>query len=78
MEEIKRESVVMEGMYRGMTGKLEEVRQSLGRELQAGAAQQMSVYESLAATLREGMDAILNEVKYLAQQNSSIYESDRK
>ena len=78
MEEIKRESVVMEGIYRGMTGKLEEVRQSLGRELQAGAAQQMSVYESLAATLREGMDAILNEVKYLAQQNSSIYESDRK
>lgn len=78
MEEIKRESVVMEGMYRGMTGKLEEVRQSLGRELQAGAAQQMSVYESLAATLREGMDAILKEVKYLAQQNSSIYESDRK
>ena len=78
MEEIKRESVVMEGMYRGMTGKLEEVRQSLGRELQAGAAQQMSVYESLAATLREGMDAILNEVKYLAQQNSYIYESDRK
>ena len=78
MEEIKRESVVMEGMYRGMTGKLEEVRQSLGRELQAGAAQQMSVYESLAATLREGMDAILNEVKYLAQQKSSIYESDRK
>lgn len=78
MEEIKRESVVMEGMYRGMTGKLEEVRQSLGRELQAGAAQQMSVYESLAATQREGMDAILNEVKYLAQQNSSIYESDRK
>lgn len=78
MEEIRRESVVMEGMYRGMTGKLEEVRQSLGRELQAGAAQQMSVYESLAATLREGMDAILNEVKYLAQQNSSIYESDRK
>lgn len=78
MEETRRESVVMEGMYRGMTGKLEEVRQSLGRELQAGAAQQMSVYESLAATLREGMDAILNEVKYLAQQNSSIYESDRK
>lgn len=78
MEENKRGSVVMEGMYRGMTGKLEEVRQSLSREIQVGAAQQMSVSDALAKTLRDGLDAILNEVKYLAQQSSAIYESAGK
>lgn len=80
MEENKRDarSVVMEGMYRGVTGKLEEVRQSVSKEIRFTSAQQISVYESLANTLREGLDAILNEVKYLAQQNSAIYESENK
>ena len=47
MEENKRDarSVVMEGMYRGVTGKLEEVRQSVSREIRFTATQQISVYE---------------------------------
>ena len=46
MEESKqgdRKSLVMEGMYRGMTGKLDEVRQSVSKELQFTSAQQVSL-----------------------------------
>lgn len=81
MEETKqsdRKSLVMEGMYRGVTGKLEEVRQSVSRELQFTSAQQVSAYEALAGTFREGVQSLLSEFKYLSQQNSAIYDSENK
>ena len=46
MEDVKnyedRKSVVMEGMYKGMAGKIDEVRQSVSKELQFSSAQQAS------------------------------------
>ena len=81
MEETKqsdKKSLVMEGMYRGVTGKLEDVRQSVSRELQFASAQQVSAYEALAGTFREGVQSLLSEFKYLSQQNSAIYDSENK
>ena len=77
MEEIKqadRKSVVMEGMYRGVTGKLDEVRQSVSKELQFTSAQQVSAYEALAGSLKDGLETLLAEFRYLSQQNSAIYD----
>lgn len=81
MEESKqgdRKSLVMEGMYRGMTGKLDEVRQSVSKELQFTSAQQVSAYEALAGTFKEGLQTLLAEFKYLSQQNSAIYDYNNK
>ena len=81
MEEIKqadRKSVVMEGMYRGMTGKLDEVRQSVSKELQFTSAQQVSAYEALAGTFKDGLETLLAEFRYLSQQNSAIYDYNCK
>ncbi len=81
MEEIKqgdRKSLVMEGMYRGVTGKLDEVRQSVSKELQFTSAQQVSAYEALAGTFKDGLSTLLAEFKYLSQQNSAIYDYNCK
>ena len=81
MEEIKqsdRKSVVLEGMYRGVTGKLDEVRQSVSKELQFTSAQQVSAYEALAGTFKDGLETLLAEFRYLSQQNSAIYDYNCK
>lgn len=81
MEETKqtdRKSMVMEGMYRGMTGKLDEVRQSVSKELQFTSAQQVSAYEALAGTFKDGLETLLAEFRYLSQQNSAVYDYNCK
>lgn len=74
----EKRSVVMEGMYKGMTGKIEEVRQSVSKELQFSSAQQVSAYESLAGALRQGLESLFAELRYLSQQNSAIYDYNQK
>lgn len=81
MEEIKqadRKSMVMEGMYRGVTGKIDEVCRSVSKELQFTSAQQVSAYEALAGTFKDGLETLLAEFRYLSQQNSAIYDYNRK
>ena len=81
MEETKqsdRKSMVMEGMYRGVTGKIDEVRQSVSKELQFTSAQQVSAYEALAGTFKDGLATLLAEFRYLSQQNSAIYDYNCK
>ena len=82
MEDVKtyeeRKTMVMEGMYKGMTGKLEEVRQSVSKELQFSSAQNASAYESLAGAFKQGVESLLAEFRYLSQQNSAIYDYNQK
>ena len=74
----ERKSVVIEGMYRGMTGKIEEVRRSVSKELQFSSAQQVSAYEALSNSFKESVQSLFAELKYLSQQNSAIYDYGRK
>ncbi len=78
MEDVKnsdRISLLLEGIYKGFTAKLEEVRQSIIKELQFSSAQQTYAYEALSDDLKKGVDRTVAEVGYLAQQNSAIYDS---
>ena len=69
-----RQAVVLEGMYKGVAGKIDEMKQSVSKELQISAEQQTNSYESLADSFRKGVDSILAELRYLSQQNSAIYD----
>lgn len=71
-------TVLLEGMYKGVEGRLEDVRQSVSKELQFSSAQQLAAYEALTGALEKGVETILAELKYLSQQSSAIYESDQK
>lgn len=67
-------SAVLEGMYKGVAGKIDDVKQALNKEIQYGTEQQANAYESMMDSLKEGFDAVIDELHYVAQQNSSIYE----
>ena len=77
MEDVKnyedRKSVVMEGMYKGMAGKIDEVRQSVSKELQFSSAQQASAYESLAGNFKQGVDSVLAELRYLSRSRTAPF-----
>ena len=74
MAENNDKTVVLEGMYKGVEGKLDEVKQSVCKELQFSTAQQASAYESLETLFKQTVDTIIAEVRYLSQQNSAIYD----
>ena len=60
MEDVKnsdRISLLLEGIYKGFTAKLEEVRQSIIKELQFSSAQQTYAYEALSDDLKKGVDS---------------------
>ena len=80
MDEIKTDtrSMVMEGMYRGVTGKIDEVLASVSKELQFTSAQQVSAYEALTGALKEALGTLLAEFRYLSQQSSAIYDYGKK
>ncbi len=67
-------SDVLEGMYKGVEGKLDEVRSAVSKEIQFSTTQQASAYEAISESLREGVETLLRELKYLSQQNSAIHE----
>ena len=71
-----RNTLVLEGMYKGVTKELDGVRETLLKELQFTSAQQVSAYESTVKTVRAGLDSILSELRYIAQQNSAVYEAE--
>ena len=71
-------SIVLEGIYNGVAGKLEEVKSSVSRELQYGSTQQIAAYEALTDTVRNNVETILSEFRYLSQQSSIIHEVEEQ
>ncbi len=74
----ERNSILLEGMYNGVAGKIDEVRLSVQRELQYNSAQQVDAYEALAGELRTSVDSLLAELRYVAQQSSAIFDYNRR
>ncbi|MGN0823194.1 MAG: hypothetical protein ACI4NG_05420 [Candidatus Gallimonas sp.] len=69
-----RNTVVLEGIYKGIVGKIEEAKAGLGKELGYVSSQQVSTYEALMEGIRDGVDSLLSELRYLSQQNSAIFD----
>ncbi len=67
-------SAVLEGMYKGVAGKIDEVRENMSKEIQYNSAQQASAYEALADGIRQGMESVLTELRYLSEQSSAIHD----
>lgn len=74
MSENINRSAVLEGMQISMETRIEEARQAMSKELQFTSEQHLSSYEAIMNALRENVDSVLAEIRYLSQQNSSIYE----
>ncbi len=74
----ERKSAVLEGMYKGVERKIDEVKQSVTKELQYSSEQQAGAHEALAESFQQAIEAVLNELRYLAQQNSAIYDYGKK
>ncbi len=70
----ERNSILLEGMYNGVAGKIDELGLSVQREIQYNSAQQADAYQSLADEFHAGVEAILAELRYVAQQSSVIYD----
>lgn len=79
MDEMKKQdekfiSTLLSGVHTSLSGKMDEVRESVSKELQFNSAQQVCSYEALAEDFKTGMKYILAEIQYLAQQNNAIYD----
>ena len=68
------QSLVLEGMYKGIVGKIDEIRGALEREAQLLSAQQLSSFEALKQDTEKTLDSVLAEMRYLAQQNTAIFD----
>lgn len=75
-EPVKNDVVILEGMYKGIVGKMEEVKVVLDNELKFSSTQQLSSYEALTETVGRSIQSVLSELKYLSQQNSAIFEAE--
>ncbi len=71
-------ATLLQGIYNGITRKLDEVRDALRTELQASSAQQTSSYEEIGEMIRQKMEAMNQEFAFLAQQSGAIYESNHR
>lgn len=74
MDDQERKSVLLEGMYKGVSGKIEDVKKTVCMELQYSSAQTASSYDSISSALKEGIESVFSELRFLAQQNSAIYD----
>ena len=61
---------VLEGLYLSIEDKIEEIKGSLSEELQAS-------HELMESTLKESIESVMNEVRYITQQNSAIYDLNK-
>ncbi len=77
-EPVNRDALILEGMYKGIVGKIEESQGALSRELQFSATQQVSSYEALSHDVERRMERVVTELKFLAEQNSSIFECNER
>lgn len=73
--EEERRAAVAEGMYKGVISKIDEVRQIMGKDLQFNTSQQASIYEAVMGGLKNNLDAVLAELRYISLQNSTIYQN---
>ncbi|MCM1441642.1 MAG: hypothetical protein NC131_20905, partial [Roseburia sp.] len=67
-------SLVLEGAYKGIVAKIEDARERICRELETGTQQDLSAYESMMEGIRQGVESLLSEFRFVSQQNSAIYE----
>ncbi|MDE6676286.1 MAG: hypothetical protein K2K12_01050, partial [Clostridia bacterium] len=70
----ERQTVMLEGMYKGVASKIDELKQSIDKELQNSGEQQVSASEAITENFRQGVESMLAELRYLSQQNSAIYD----
>ena len=69
-----RDAIVLEGAYKGIVAKIEDARERICRELDAGNQQDLSAYESMMEGIKQGVESLLSEFRFVSQQNSAIYE----
>lgn len=77
MDDQNNKTVLLEGMYKGVAGKIEDMKQSVCKELKYSSTQQASSYEAIEANLKENLETVLAELRFLSQQNSAIYDMDQ-
>ena len=53
-------SAILEGMYKGVAGKIDDVKQALNKEIQYCTEQQADSYEAMMDSLKQGCDAIID------------------
>ncbi len=58
---------ILEGMYSGIEEKIDEIKQELSLELEINSTQ-------IEASLKDTLESMMNEVRYITQQNSAIYD----
>ncbi len=71
-------SRILEGMFKGLTARIKESQAALEKEFSYGVSQQGFSHEALLAAIDGGVEKLLTEIKYLAQQNLDIYDYMRK
>ena len=74
----ERNAIVLEGVYKGLSAKIEEVRGSLRKEIQFSAAQQASTYDAIDDKINQKIEPLLREIRFLEQQISTIYDADKR
>ena len=70
----ERNAVILEGIYKGITGKVDDAKSTILRELQFSSAQQSSTYNEVVETIRRSIEPMRQEFQFLAQQSSAIYD----
>ena len=58
---------ILEGMYMGIEEKIESIAETVGQQL-------LFTTEQLESSLKGSIDSMLEEVRYITQQNSAIYD----
>ncbi len=75
-ETVNNSALILEGMYKGIVGKVDETKTAVKQEMAFSAAQQLSAYEALQENVDRKIEAVIVELKFLLQQNSAIYDNN--
>ena len=68
----ERNAVLLEGMYKGLSKEIDGLRTAVGQELRISETHQTSQFRALTESIAE----LLQEVRFLSQQNSAIHDAD--
>ena len=69
-------ALILEGIYKGLSAKVDDVKESVLKELQFNSAQSGSTTEAILAAIREQLEPVLLEIQYLEQQISAVNEKN--
>ncbi len=76
MTDNNRINMVLEGIYKSLSGKIDEVKTAVSREAQFSSAQQSASYENIEALLNKKIEGLNREFQYLSQQSGAVYENN--